>query len=91
MQLEFVQNKTSKEPFDPVLGVALAVHNEGIAQGIMMYPGTGGADGKKGDHIMISPPYNITEENLEVIVAGARKVVDTALRKITDVAPSPRM
>lgn len=71
-----MRDKTSKEPFEPKLGIAMAVHNEGIAQGIMMYPGTGSADGRRGDHIMISPPYNVTEDTLEVIVSSARKVIE---------------
>ncbi|KAL2045090.1 hypothetical protein ABVK25_012246 [Lepraria finkii] len=82
--LEFVKARASKEPFDPVLAVAMAVHNEGILQvpGIMMYPGVGSADGRKGDHIIIAPPYTVTAEEIEMIVAAARKAVDSAFKRI---------
>ena len=48
----------------------------------MMYPGTGSADGLKGDHIIIAPPYNITAEQIETIVAAARNAVDSAFKRI---------
>ena len=85
-----MQDKASKEPFESALGVAMAVHNEGIRQnpGIMMYPGTGSADGLKGDHIMFSPPYNVTSEEIDMIVAAAQKAVDSALTRVLTVGKS---
>ncbi|MCJ1388920.1 hypothetical protein MMC18_001771 [Xylographa bjoerkii] len=82
--LEFVQDKTTKEPFDPALTVAMAVHEQGLLQspGIMMYPGTGSADGIKGDHIIISPPYNITASELEMIMAAAQKAVQSVFDRL---------
>ena len=83
-KLEFVKEKSSKEPFDSALAVAMAVHNEGITQdpGIMLYPGAGSADGLKGDHIIIAPPYNVTTEEIEMIVAAAQKAVNSAFKRI---------
>lgn len=83
-KLEFVKDKASKEPFDQALAVAMAVHNEGISQvpGVMMYPGTGSVDGRKGDHIIIAPPYTVTAEEIEMIVTAARNAVDSAFQQI---------
>ena len=55
----------------------MAVYNRGISQapGVMAYPGTGSADGLKGDHLIISPPYNITSENIDLIVRAVEKAV----------------
>ena len=85
-----MKDKASKEPFDPALAVAMAVHNEGILQvpGIMIYPGTGSADGLKGDHVLIAPPYNVTAEEIDVIVAAVQKAVDSALERIIAVIKS---
>ena len=79
-----MKNKLSKEPFDPALAVAMAIHNEGIVQtpAIMLYPGTGSADGVRGDHIIISPPYNVTTEEIEMIVAAAQKAVNSAFERL---------
>lgn len=37
---------------------------------ISLYPGTGTADGQRGDHILIAPAYNVSE-------ADVRRIVDT--------------
>ena len=83
-KLEFVKDRESKESFDPALAVAMTIHNEGILQtpGIMLYPGTGSADGRKGDHIIIAPPYTITAEEVEMVVAVAQKAVDSPLKRL---------
>ena len=83
-KLEFVQDKSSKAPFDPSLAVAMTIHEQGLLQerGIMMYPGTGSADGKKGDHIIISPPYNVTHEEIEMMVIEAQRAVNAAFRQV---------
>ena len=83
-KLEFVEDKTTKEPFDPALTIAMAVHEQGLLQnpGIMMYPGTGSADGRKGDHIIISPPYSTTPSGLEMIVAQAYRAVQSAFEQV---------
>ena len=61
----------------------MAIHSEGIAQGIMMYPSTGSADSRRGDHIIISPPYNVNEEDLNLITKKAINAANVALEKIT--------
>ncbi|KAL8823576.1 MAG: hypothetical protein Q9191_005730 [Dirinaria sp. TL-2023a] len=86
--LELVASKASKEPFDPAFTAAMAVHEEGMRQepGIMLYPGVGSADGWKGDHVIVSPPYNVAEEELEMIVAAAYKAVASVCKRISDSA-----
>lgn len=43
---------------------------------ISLYPGTGTADGKSGDHVLLAPAYNITESEI-------RQIVDTTAAVIT--------
>lgn len=42
---------------------------------ISLYPGSGTVDGRKGDHILIAPAYNITEEEIHHIVDTTTQVV----------------
>lgn len=62
----------------------MAIHDEGLAldPGVMLYPGRGSVDGRKGDHIIIAPPYNVTEAQIDQIIDGACKAVESALRRI---------
>ncbi|KAL0259534.1 hypothetical protein SLS55_005271 [Diplodia seriata] len=68
--IEFVKDKATKEPFDLGSGVAMGVHEKGMEPkySISVYPGTGTADGKSGDHVLLAPAYNVTEADVEKIV-----------------------
>ena len=86
LQIELVENESTKKPFDPTLTVAMSIHEEGIRQepGLMLYPGTGSADGWVGDHVIIAPPYTVTEDQLEMIVAATYKAVNAVCERIRD-------
>lgn len=62
----------------------MAIHEEGLCQepGIMLYPGTGCADGWVGDHVIVSPPYTITEEELDMIVGAAYEAINTICERV---------
>jgi adenosylmethionine-8-amino-7-oxononanoate aminotransferase len=76
--IEFVSDKTSKIPFDPALKVGLAVQKQALELGVNVYPGAGSIDGIKGDHVLIAPPYTVTEAEIETITS----VVLEAYRKV---------
>jgi adenosylmethionine-8-amino-7-oxononanoate aminotransferase len=40
-----------------------------VKRGAIIYPGTGTADGIVGDHILLTPPYIITREHIEELIA----------------------
>lgn len=78
--IEFVQDKALKTPFDPELGIAMAIHHRAMEKpySLSIYPGTGTADGKRGDHVLIAPAYNVDKETVE-------KIADLTAKVITDV------
>ena len=43
---------------------------------ISLYPGTGTVDGRRGDHILLAPAYNITEDEIRYIVDTNAKVIE---------------
>lgn len=46
------------------------------AYGIFIYPGSGSVDGDKGEHIIVAPPYNITDAEVDLIVERMGKLVE---------------
>ncbi len=66
--VELVKNKETKEPFDPKQRVNVLIGNRAFEKGLICYPGNGGADGVHGDHILLAPPFIITEEEADMIV-----------------------
>jgi adenosylmethionine-8-amino-7-oxononanoate aminotransferase len=41
---------------------------EAFARGLLIYPSGGTIDGRNGDHILLAPPYNVTDDELGMIV-----------------------
>lgn len=68
--VEFVKNKATKAPFD--LGktgaVAALILQKTLARGLIVYPGSGAIDGRRGDHILLAPPLVINREQLDDMV-----------------------
>ncbi|KAL4971426.1 pyridoxal phosphate-dependent transferase [Aspergillus desertorum] len=75
--LEFVRHKATKEPFSAELGIAQKVHLTGLQKehSISVIPGAGVADGRNGDIIQIAPAYNVSKEDIELIVERLEGVV----------------
>ncbi len=67
--IELVKNKKTKEPYDPQLRLNAMIANLAFEKGLITYPGGGGADGIKGDHLLLAPPFIITEEQIDQLVA----------------------
>lgn len=44
---------------------------------ISIYPGTGTADGVNGDHVLLAPAYNVTSEDVHMIVDTVVSVIKT--------------
>lgn len=76
--VELVDDRTSREPFDPALKVNAKVKREAMARGMLVYPGGGTIDGRRGDHILLAPPFIVQEEQVDTIVERLGDAVDAA-------------
>lgn len=76
--LEFVVDKRTKSTFPVELPLALMLDDAIFSRGVSIYSGFGKgcADGIRGDHILISPPLNITTDQVYEIVDGIKRGVD---------------
>ncbi|KAF2843726.1 adenosylmethionine-8-amino-7-oxononanoate aminotransferase [Patellaria atrata CBS 101060] len=85
--IEFVQEKALRQPFDPKEQIAWRIQEKGLQPpySISLYSGTGTADGKSGDHILLAPAYNVTASEIEIIVDRTKRVIqdyfDTWVKK----------
>ena len=57
--------------------VQLAAFDMGIA----VYPGAGTVDGSRGDHVLVAPPYTVSEVELTIIVSTLKRAYD---KTVTD-------
>ena len=77
--LELVAERATKAPFDPALKLFAAVKAEAMRRGLMCYPAGGTADGLRGDHILLAPPFIVESGHLAVIVETLGGALDAAL------------
>jgi len=82
--IEFVKDKTTKEPFEPELGIANKIQELAISHpyNLAVYPGIGTADGYRGDHIMLAPTYYVTKKEVNYIVNVLSIVVEIVFKNI---------
>jgi adenosylmethionine-8-amino-7-oxononanoate aminotransferase len=67
--LEFVRDRKTKRPFPPEAKIGNAVTIHAMNKGLILYPGTGTADGISGDHILLTPPYVITRDQMNELTS----------------------
>ena len=77
--LEFVADRASKKPFpaedrfDQVLKSAM------MEQGLICYPMAGNIDGKNGSHVLLAPPFILSDDQIGEIVGKLALAVDAAV------------
>jgi len=80
--LELVRERASKQCFDPALRLHARLKRAAMAQGLMVYPMGGTVDGRTGDHILLAPPFIVSEDETALIVERLRAALDAALHEI---------
>ena len=81
--VEFCKDKASGEPFDPQQGVTAAVVNKVFDRGVLIMPGSPGMiDGVNGDHIAISPPFTIDEEQVAQTATTVAQAIGEVAREL---------
>jgi len=77
--VEFVRDKSTKEPFGRESDLPVRIREAGIDKGIHVYPGGSPINGVWTDHVMLSPPFTITEDHVNEIVSDLRDAVDEVI------------
>ncbi|MGR3521728.1 MAG: aspartate aminotransferase family protein [Paracoccus sp. (in: a-proteobacteria)] len=76
--IELVADRATKEPFDPSLKVAARLKKAAFQNGLICYPMSGTIDGRRGDHVLLAPPFIISDDETAMLVdrlAGALELV----------------
>jgi adenosylmethionine-8-amino-7-oxononanoate aminotransferase len=80
--IELVADRGSKETFDPALKLHARVKSEAMARGLMVYPSGGTADGTRGDHVLLAPPFIVGASDIDTIVERLGEAVDAAIAAV---------
>jgi adenosylmethionine-8-amino-7-oxononanoate aminotransferase len=76
--VEFVADKTTKQPFASDLNFAGRVAQAAVKRGLLVYPMQGCVDGVSGDHVLIAPPAVIAAEQIDWAVKQLKKAIEEA-------------
>ena len=76
--LEFVEDRETKTPFDPSLAINKKLKKACFEGGLICYPMGGTIDGKQGDHVLLAPPFIISDAQIDELVTK----LDTAIQAV---------
>ena len=77
--IELVQDRATRAPFAPERGLSFDIGQRAFADGLICYPCSGNVDGAAGDTVILAPPYNASDAELEEIDAKLSRAVGAAL------------
>jgi adenosylmethionine-8-amino-7-oxononanoate aminotransferase len=77
--VELVEDRATRTPFDPARRLHARIGQEAYARGLACYPMGGTVDGKRGDHVLLAPPFNVSTEELHMVVDRLGDAVEAAL------------
>ena len=82
MAVELVQDRTTQTPFDHTKKLHAVIKQQAFKNGLLVYPMGGTIDGQRGDHVLVAPPFIVSEQEIDQIAGLLRQSVDEALTAI---------
>jgi adenosylmethionine-8-amino-7-oxononanoate aminotransferase len=76
---ELVRDRETKKPFDGSLKLYMHIRQQALENGLICYPVGGNVDGINGDVVILAPPYNSSDAELEEMVGKMAKSVRQVL------------
>ncbi|MGH1361404.1 MAG: aspartate aminotransferase family protein [Burkholderiaceae bacterium] len=80
--IELVADTEDKTPFDPALKIHSRIKAAALDAGLICYPSGGTADGIRGDHVLLAPPFIISEQQIEELARKLKTAVDAVVGQI---------
>jgi adenosylmethionine-8-amino-7-oxononanoate aminotransferase len=82
--VELVADRATRRPFPRAAHLIEAVMAHSRANGLLLYHGTGNADGTNGDTILLGPPFVITDAELDKIAEILGEAVERATAEVSE-------
>ena len=82
MAVELVQDRATRTPFDHNKKLHAVIKQQAIDNGLLVYPMGGTIDGKSGDHVLVAPPFIVSEAEIDQIAQLLRQSINQSLRQI---------
>ena len=77
--VELIADRDTKAPLPPEAKIAAKIKSAAFAEGLLCYPMGGTIDGKRGDHILLAPPFVVEDLQLDACVNKLQIAIERAL------------
>jgi len=77
--VELVEDRDTKAPFAAERLLAPRIKAAAFEAGLICYPMQGTADGTAGDHVLLAPPFIISDDEIDLLVDRLAGAIDAAL------------
>jgi adenosylmethionine-8-amino-7-oxononanoate aminotransferase len=77
--VEFVADRDTRAPFPRERALSFDIGGRAFRDGLICYPCAGNVDGESGDTLILAPPYNASDAELEEIIEKLTSAVGAAL------------
>ena len=81
--IEFVADRETRRAFPRSARIAETVLAAAKERGVLVYMGTGNADGVDGDTILLGPPFVITDDEMQQVADVIAEAVDLATASVS--------
>jgi hypothetical protein len=80
--IELVRDRSTRAPFPRGARLAETLSRNARERGLLIYFGTGMANGTDGDAVLLGPPFVITDDELVRVVEVLGEAIDAALHEV---------
>jgi len=81
--VEFVSDRETRSPYPRGAHLADRLCARCMELGALFYPGHGTVDGQLGDHLLVAPPFTVTEQEVDTIVDLLREAIRQVVRDLS--------
>ncbi len=81
--VELVADRATRRPFPRSARLIEGVMKHARAAGLLLYHGTGNADGTNGDTVLLGPPFVVTNDELKSIAENLGDAVEKAAAEVS--------
>ncbi len=81
--LELVKDRETKTPFGTEHRLAAKILQGALGNGMICYPSSGCIDGTLGDHVLLAPPYIVSEAHIDEICDKLERTISKAVNACT--------
>ncbi len=77
--IELVADRATKEPFPSEARLAARIKARAMENGLICYPFAGNVDGSRGDHVLLAPPFIISEAQIDELCDKLSRSIDEVI------------